>query len=1142
MLIKWYSKRKDKILNHIDLQTNISDVNSPVFVNTNIDKFTYTQLYMWINYPTLPIHTVPLFTSITPEEIETLFDEQFLQATKEIEILTRYWSLTKESWSDTMDQYRQFYFYEHHAFEKNLIRDYIIKDFLLENQQVNKMPTSTQDYPTTQPINNDTNNDFVPILNLKWQEPKPLPPQPQNTPNPSWLKTYNISRQAIRNITWYTYSPIPEWSKRPPYNTPEYQRPTEIIWQKNILEDQSKIIIVDWSRQSGKTDKIKSIIKMSDWTQKHAWDLVIWDKILNSNYESETVINLIYSKKQTYKITLENWLTHEITPEHRIPLSNNYHADSNSWDSNILTKQENYINAKELHLLFKELNKDLLPLKQNRKNNKTRSNEDRVLQESLQKKANLFVATSFNYDQYMISKQKDYNLSLQECLLIWYFLWDWTRLQNNITWNHDRLLDLITEYDINKYHKKWNAYQYNILSFKQTISKKIQLEWFDAYSYDKFLDSKIFNLPLSHKYKIIEWLLNTDWYIGKPTTTNTAVWIEYCSTSKRFIKDFQSLLLQIWIICKIRSKKIKSNFSSPREIAYYLDISDKNSLKKLNENVDLTYKLNYWKLIYFLKRDIQSYWKHSLIPLEAKEYITNTHRWPKKPNYPFQREKIENWYFKWEFLNNWLKYNWVKIKDIEFIEIPQDVVTIQVDSDDELYFSNNILTHNSKVIWERVVEESFLKENDTLVWAFMAKSTDVIRNYVLKYIKNFPDWTFIHYKSEWYIINTLSQTKLFFRTLSDWASNVLWLTLYNIIVDESQLVEDDVFENVLLPTLTTTWWRMILIWTPWFKARWYYFNKIMEAKRQTEDMDINIFERISLYTVSIMDNPLVEPAFKQKILDNRNDPAIQRQYFNNWSSNTEALFQPKRIRVFPNINPNWYIVLAIDPARLKDRSWYSLTYVINNKATVILSWQVPPYYKKKWELQSLYFSKIIEKYKQILWVSKEWKNETHFITVMDVTWVWDAVAEIFQKNWISITVKIRYTSWIAIQELPTELRVPKSILINTTLDFIQEEIFEVFEDTNKELLEEMDFIMEAELRNWQKAMDSAFFDDICNSILCGLFTIKKRNILWRALDFEDTTISLKQTDSTLGFMYWIEEKERKFKIKWLNWNKNSSMW
>jgi hypothetical protein len=88
----------------------------------------------------------------------------------------------------------------------------------------------------------------------------------------------------------------------------------------------------------------------------------------------------------------------------------------------------------------------------------------------------------------------------------------------------------------------------------------------------------------------------------------------------------------------------------------------------------------------------------------------------------------------------------------------------------------------------------------------------------------------------------------------------------------------------------------------------------------------------------------------------------------------------------------------------------------------------------------------------------------------------------------------------------------------------------------------MDFIMEAELRNWQKAMDSAFFDDICNSILCGLFTIKKRNILWRALDFEDTTISLKQTDSTLGFMYWIEEKERKFKIKWLNWNKNSSMW
>jgi hypothetical protein len=33
---------------------------------------------------------------------------------------------------------------------------------------------------------------------------------------------------------------------------------------------------------------------------------------------------------------------------------------------------------------------------------------------------------------------------------------------------------------------------------------------------------------------------------------------------------------------------------------------------------------------------------------------------------------------------------------------------------------------------------------------------------------------------------------------------VLGLTLYLIIIDEAQLVDDDVFDDALLPTLTTT--------------------------------------------------------------------------------------------------------------------------------------------------------------------------------------------------------------------------------------------------------------------------------------------------------------------------------------------------
>ena len=50
----------------------------------------------------------------------------------------------------------------------------------------------------------------------------------------------------------------------------------------------------------------------------------------------------------------------------------------------------------------------------------------------------------------------------------------------------------------------------------------------------------------------------------------------------------------------------------------------------------------------------------------------------------------------------------------------------------------------------------------------------------------------------------MSSTKIYFRTLGDGAQNVLGLTLYNIIIDEAQLVDEQVFEDALLPTLTTT--------------------------------------------------------------------------------------------------------------------------------------------------------------------------------------------------------------------------------------------------------------------------------------------------------------------------------------------------
>jgi len=58
---------------------------------------------------------------------------------------------------------------------------------------------------------------------------------------------------------------------------------------------------------------------------------------------------------------------------------------------------------------------------------------------------------------------------------------------------------------------------------------------------------------------------------------------------------------------------------------------------------------------------------------------------------------------------------WVKIESITYNPVPQPVVTITVDAPDELYFVNNILTHNSETISEKAIEESFIPNNDMLV-------------------------------------------------------------------------------------------------------------------------------------------------------------------------------------------------------------------------------------------------------------------------------------------------------------------------------------------------------------------------------------------------------------------------------------------
>lgn len=70
----------------------------------------------------------------------------------------------------------------------------------------------------------------------------------------------------------------------------------------------------------------------------------------------------------------------------------------------------------------------------------------------------------------------------------------------------------------------------------------------------------------------------------------------------------------------------------------------------------------------------------------------------------------------------------------------------------------------------------------------------------------------------------------------------------------------------------------------------------------------------------------------------------------------------------------------MDPARLKDRSAYSIHYAFNGKITQLVSGEVPSNFKNSWQTQADWHLQNINKAKQIT------KN---FITVIDITGVGD---------------------------------------------------------------------------------------------------------------------------------------------------------
>lgn len=183
--------------------------------------------------------------------------------------------------------------------------------------------------------------------------------------------------------------------------------------------------------------------------------------------------------------------------------------------------------------------------------------------------------------------------------------------------------------------------------------------------------------------------------------------------------------------------------------------------------------------------------------------------------------------------------------------------------------------------------------------------------------------------------------------------------------------------DALLPTMTTTGYKVILIGTAIEDTSSYMHQVILDYKKGTAYNNADQFT-CEVIPVTADDNPLIEPKILQHIHEHKDDPAIQRQYYNRWGKAADSQFSltTHKLSDIPTLNLNGFIIYAMDPARLKDRSAYTIFYAFDGHIVTLKSGEVPAHQKTSWESQADFHLRNLETLKQT------YKN---VITAIDVT-------------------------------------------------------------------------------------------------------------------------------------------------------------
>ena len=437
---------------------------------------------------------------------------------------------------------------------------------------------------------------------------------------------------------------------------------------------------------------------------------------------------------------------------------------------------------------------------------------------------------------------------------------------------------------------------------------------------------------------------------------------------------------------------------------------------------------------------------------------------------------------------------------------------------DRLVINGSRQMGKSLILAELLTEESFTGIDILVAWP-QQDTTDIIKNYMLSHTQHFPDNTFIYKERKKYIENTISGSRIHFRTLEDNGKNIRGLTVSLTVIDEAQLASRKVIEEVVEPTMTTTGWRMILIGTPSEDISSYMYYVIESVLHQTRDFNTPTTFSAEVITVSADDNPMMHPRFRNNINSKRHLPSIKREYYNHWGKLDDSLFNPTIIlpheieRYIPlDFYSNAQAIIGIDPARTSDRSAYSVNIVYKQKTLTIESWFVPDHYKNNWKEQAAFFLTIQQR------ITKLFPHHP-VLTVLDKTWVGDAVAPIFKDQGLHLTHLIQYTAGSSINEEPFSrpkvIKLGKSELINNYLNFASSSDYAILKTENEPLINEIRHIQLSETSQGNMAIRSkdGHHDDITNATMTSAFIIRHEKLSTNRSSHNSSTQTLNPFES-----------------------------